>query len=452
MNRRSGKSSGKSTTKGSQPPRRKWLKLGGVSLLAAGVIVAVVVFFFSAPAPEPPPANLEGLSSAVRDVISVAQNDVRRQPYAGDAWGRLGMVLFAHRLESDARFCFRHASELDSGDFRWPYLLGVSLSVEEPRAAREQYERALELQPDSAVIRSRLAELELGLDQVEPAERRLREATELDPKNARAWLGLARIAFLQGDLEESRTLARKALRLAPDQRAPHAFLAMVLEALGEREQALEHLRTAQGLPDHTLLWQDKVAAEVLGFRQDTDAVVQQAEQLMGQNQAGQAAALLQRAIDAETRDPRPHVLLARLLVQNRQLDQAALVLDAATREFPDAASVHFQRGVVSFLQGRHASAAQQFRQAIQAKPNHALAHYNLGHSLLKLNDHAAALDAFRDAVRFQPDHADARINLGRLLIEQGENDAAREQLATAVELKPQDPEPRRLLEQLSAKP
>jgi tetratricopeptide (TPR) repeat protein len=310
----------------------------------------------------------------------------------------------------------------------------------------------LELEPDSAIIRSRLAELELGLDAVELAERRLREATELDPKSARAWLGLARVAFRQGDLEESRGLAQKALRLAPDQRAPHAFLAMVLQALGDRRQALQHLEAAQSLPDHTLLWQDEVAGQVLDLRQDTDAVVQQAEQLMADGQPGQAAALLQRAIDGRPDDPRPHVLLARLLLQTRQLEQAALVLDAAAREFPGSASIHFQRGVVSFLQGRRAAAAEQFRRAIQSKPDHALAHYNLGHCLLQLDDSEAALTSFRDAVRFQPDHADARINLGRLLIERGENDAAREQLSVAAELKPQDPEPRRLLDQLSAKP
>ena len=429
--------------------RRRRLLLGGVAIGAALLIVGVVTVFFSPTPVEPPPASVEDLAPAVRDIVVVAQGAVRREPFSGEAWGQLGMVLFAHRLEHDARFCFRQASELQPDEVRWPYLLGVSLSVEDTAAARELFQSALSLQPDSAVIQCRLAELALGRNAVDEAEQLLRDATRSDAKNARAWLDLASVAYMKSNLPESRKLGEKALELAPGQRAPHAFLAMVLQALGERDEALRHLELAQQLPDHTLLWEDPIAAEVLQFRQDTDAILGQAEQLLESNQPSQAAGLLQQAIAAGSSDPRLPILSAKILMQTGQLDQAAIVVDGAARDFPHSASVTFQQGVIAFLQRRYLVASEHFRETIQRKPDHALAYYNLGHSLLNLDKPSEAAVAFRNAIRFQPGHADARINLARLLIQQDDSAAARRQLEAAVKLRPQDREARRLLRQLS---
>ncbi|MFP6678470.1 MAG: hypothetical protein VB878_25500, partial [Pirellulaceae bacterium] len=74
---------------------------------------------------EQPEVDLASSSRAVVQTIQQAQTRVDSSPDDAIAWGELGMVLFAHQFEAEARACFEQAERLDPQEFRWPYLHGV---------------------------------------------------------------------------------------------------------------------------------------------------------------------------------------------------------------------------------------------------------------------------------------------------------------------------------------
>ena len=86
-----------------------------------------------------PQIDLESCPPAVAKSISRAVKAVERQPDSGEAWGYLGMMLFAHQFELETNQCLEQAANLAPEDYRWPYLLGLNQSVSDRRAAAEQW-------------------------------------------------------------------------------------------------------------------------------------------------------------------------------------------------------------------------------------------------------------------------------------------------------------------------
>ena len=77
--------------------------------------------------PQVPDPDRSAMEPQVAAKIAEARGAVLGAPESHEAWGRYGMVLHAHRLEPDAAACYRRASELSPGVFRWQYLLAHAL-------------------------------------------------------------------------------------------------------------------------------------------------------------------------------------------------------------------------------------------------------------------------------------------------------------------------------------
>lgn len=68
-------------------------------------------------------------------------------------------------------------------------------------------------------------------------------------------------------------------------------------------------------------------------------------------------------------------------------------------------------GILEFEEGRLATAAEYFKQAIKAEPKLPTAHSNLGSVYFKLGNYAEAFKFFKKAVELDPGYQDARDNL-----------------------------------------
>jgi len=87
-------------------------------------------------------------------------------------------------------------------------------------------------------------------------------------------------------------------------------------------------------------------------------------------------------------------------------------------------------------QGKHAAAAECFRQAIALKADYVQAHNNLGNLLREQGNFAGAVRCFRAVITLKPDYAEAHNNLANTLVDLGELDAAIDAYRQAVALKP----------------
>jgi spermidine synthase len=147
---------------------------------------------------------------------------------------------------------------------------------------------------------------------------------------------------------------------------------------------------------------------------------------------------------------------------------------------PDTDAVHNLIGVTLLREGRHAEAADAFREALQRRadsvdanrnlgtalaesgetgdaiaylrravqldPGHGGAQYELGSLLLERREFAAAASHFREAIRAMPGSAGAHNNLGIALGSQGQIDGAIAEFQQALELEPGFAEAQRNLE------
>ena len=387
----------------------------------------------------PPELDLSTLEKSLHGAYESYLLQIRQEPRSADAWGQLGMFMFAHHFEREANICLGEAARLDPQQFRWPYLLGLSLSVSDPDVAILYWNRVTELQPSLAIVHLRMGELYLHLRQTENARRSIQLGLLREPEQTRGLLAMAHLQLDDNEPEASLQWLGRIPSEKSNIRSVYELRSQIQQRLGNHAAALQDLSVAEQLPDVPLVWRDPIAAEVLAMRHEARAILERAEMLIDQQQIPQAISLLQEALTFDQRDPQVHSALARAYLQISRLPQAESILAVARQQHPHSVEVWFQSGVVAFASERFNAAAAYFRSALECKPTHALAHYNLGHTFLKLGDHSSALESFGQAVLHRPSFVDAHINLARLLLQAGERQRAIEHVRIAKQLRPQDP-------------
>lgn len=126
----------------------------------------------------------------------------------------------------------------------------VALEAEGVDAALEAHRKAMEVVeendvggPDRAVLAGDLGMIRERAGNYAGAAESFREAIALSPE-ARYYRGAGRALRKAGRLDEAEAELREALRLVPADPHAHVEMALLLEARGETEGAVEHLRSA----------------------------------------------------------------------------------------------------------------------------------------------------------------------------------------------------------------
>jgi tetratricopeptide (TPR) repeat protein len=429
-------------------PGRQWSGRAILALVVScSVLVGAILIWRMSPGPnapvaqesvEPPLPDLTQAAPAVADIMIGARENVVANVDSATAWGEYGMVCFSHQFERETNECFTRAAQLNPRDYRWPYLLGLSIGVADPIRSEQAYRDAIEIEPQQALLHLRLAELLLGQQLLDKAEKSFQACLAIETDNARAQLGLARIEQLRGSVSSGLEWALKAAASQPNYRDVHTTLAQLHRLAGDVPQARAALARAEEPGMTAMLWEDPLSATILELRRDSEGSLLEAEAMAAEGRTEDALRLLNYCIAADDRNPSLYTAVARLLIQANQFENATLILDRAERRHPSSAEIAFQIGNRDFFAEQYDAARERFTQAIQRKPDYALAHYNLGHTCLKLGDKDAALSAFQAAVSIQPNHVDARANVGRLLLDKKQVSLALEQLRIAADQDPND--------------
>jgi tetratricopeptide (TPR) repeat protein len=102
----------------------------------------------------------------------------------------------------------------------------------------------------------------------------------------------------------------------------------------------------------------------------------------------------------------------------------------------DVAAFHNNLGEAYRASRRTAEAVACYHRALDLSPNYAEAHSNLGNALKELGEPDQAIASYRRALELKPDFADAHYNLGIALKDQGALDPAIASYRRALELRP----------------
>ena len=130
--------------------------------------------------------------------------------------------------------------------------------------------------------------------------------------------------------------------------------------------------------------------------------------LLELDNAGEAAAELQKAVELGPATDKLQVDLARANVKLKEWDKAEAALKAAEEIKSDNPDIPYYRGMVAAAHKDYAASAANFEKAIELNPNNAYAHYyaGLAYNALKRSDKTVQhLDAF---LRLAPNAPEAK--------------------------------------------
>lgn len=388
-----------------------------------------------------PSLQLEGLPPSVRKMITEADEAARSRPNDGQASGRLGMLLLAHRLPQPALVCFDRARLLDPGSPQWTYYAGV-IQQESKRfdAARQAFEAFLKVDPSAFAAQVRLAESLLVSGQRAASQERFAAALEQRPKEARACYGMGLLLQSQGKMPQARLFFERALEAFPRYRRARLALAETWRAVGDTATAtalvegynLAHAET-QVVP-----LEDPLMAEIARLDAGPRATRLHAQALARSGQLPEAIALLESALREDPRQIGYRSDLMMYFTREQEWERAESLFHAMVSENPDNAVAHSQRGELLVAQGRCEEAVESFDSALQLDPALADAHLGLGQCQTALGRSASAEGHYRKAVESQPDLAAAQASLGIQLAANGKFSEAIPHLLRANSTQGQD--------------
>lgn len=250
-----------------EPNRSKTFEVMGLALQRMGrdkeAVAALRKAIALAPgyfAPHGALATVHFLNGRFTEAVAEQTIATELAPKQPAAFLNLGGMLVSAEREAEAEVAFRRCIELQ--DPRAPINmnnLGVLLRYRHKDAdAAEVFSDSLRVEPNNIVLRLNLANTLKAMEKTGEAREHFEKAGELarkailrDPRDAAA---RARLAFVQsqnGNKTEALDNVLQASKLAPAEYTVLFWVAMTMEALGKREQALPLLgkATAQQLKD-----------------------------------------------------------------------------------------------------------------------------------------------------------------------------------------------------------
>jgi serine/threonine-protein kinase len=270
---------------------------------------------------------------------------------------------------------------------------------------------------------------------------------------------LGRALSGSGDPAGAEAVLRRAQRRHPDDVWLSFDLAIVLENLARRAEAVRYYTAARALRPETA-HQLAHALEKQGEGEEAVAVFENLVSLRPENGAhwvclgvlrqgrgdragadvalGKAVAALREAIRLRTGDAEAHTHLGYALHTQGKPVEAIDAYREAIRLKPDLAQAHTNLVAALCSQGKLAEAVAECREAIRLRPDDARAHANLGFVLSSQGKLDEAVAACREAIRLEPVDAGARSSLGVALWSQGKLDEAIAEFREAIRLRPGD--------------
>ncbi|AMY08235.1 lipoprotein NlpI [Luteitalea pratensis] len=341
--------------------------------------------------------------------------------------------------------------------------------------AREAYRRAREWQargdadgalallwqasglaPGDADIQTALAEALERVGALDTAIEAWRAALAARPEDRKASRGLVLALVAAGRSPEAVTLARAAAEAAPKD-ADALFTLGLAQSEQDVEAALATLRHVLArAPDHTLARynlalllnrvdrRDEAIAElmrVIALEARPEANYALGVAWWHRGEAARATAAFQATIALEPRHAEAYHKLGVVRAAERDWDGAAAALRRSLALRPDVPEVHVSLARVLSASGDEAGARAQLAEGERLRQESEREHEArvwtaLGSARLEHGDAIAALDAFRRALAIRNTYAPAHFQMGRALERLGDADAAEGAYTRARQLNP----------------
>jgi Flp pilus assembly protein TadD len=296
------------------------------------------------------------LVSGINDLATEMPDDV--QLLLTQAMIRAELEEFDPALES-----LQQLFELDPDQSQAALLEAKILLAQNAAKPYARLERILKENPQDTQIRLQYARLLTATD-MRAAQTQFELLSEQSPRDGELLLSLALVNRETGDAEAAKAYLRQLLALEQHVDEAHYYLGRFAEEEGDMEAALREykqvdegreLLVATSRASVILIDEGRIADNNAWFDDARERHPEKAEQLYG--------------IEAD------------LLTRGGELNAAAMVLDRALEQMPDASSLRYARSMLAEERGDLAAMESDLRGIIEIQPDNATALNALGYTL-----------------------------------------------------------------------
>lgn len=270
------------------------------------------------------------------------------------------------------------------------------------RGALENYNRAIQLQPNYADAYARRCGTKLRLEDDPGAIEDCNRALQLDPNNSVAYLNWGNIYTEQRDKNKANQNYTRSIELSSQQ----------IQLDPQNEDAYYYRGAARlRLADYRGAIEDATQAIQLDSEY-ADAYVTrcQATGLLGKHE--QAIPDCQKATQINPNHYVGYTSLCNNFSNSGQYEAAIEACTHALQINPNDPHAYNNRGVIWFRMKNYQAAIEDYRQAIQRDAQDAAAYHNLGDALFFNGNSQSAIDAYTQAIQINPTLAAAYYSRG----------------------------------------
>ena len=286
------------------------------------------------------------------------------------------------------------------------------------------YRQIVDEDDANELIRTRLVNLYLSLEQDDKALAELLVLKDLLPESHSVDITISRIFLVQEKYDEAIELLLGALQEFPELDAGHYLLGLAYFRKGEMEKAGKQLETID--PDANV-YEDSIQlqARILKDSDNLDGAIQLLEEIIG---------------DTSTRKPSFIILLATLYKEKEEIDRGLEVYERGMELFPDNLNLLYSYGIYLEKAGKQEQAMATMQQVLDLEPDNAAALNYVGYTWADKDVHLdKAFEYIRRAVDLMPEDGYIRDSLGWVYFKMGDVDQAIIELERALELVESDP-------------
>ena len=335
------------------------------------------------------------------------------------------------------------------------FLGRACLALNEPHAAIEALEQAVELRPDHAPTAAALSLAYAAAGRRERAIAAAQRAVRLDSSVGAHHQTLATLYAASGRFQEARAALINALTLQPDVAAWHAQMGEICQQMGLIDAARSaYARAIQLAPDNAdyrhaqarlLLRQGRTAEarqvfeEAVKREPHRGAWRYELAELLRQQGDLTAIEHYAAAVQLAPDEPRHWLGLVEGLIARQERDAARETVERALLRFGDNPALHSAAGAIHEAQGDIERAAWHYERAFERDPQNAGNCWRFGRAQLELGRLDAARELLERALALDPDSADAHAAMARYFAHTNDGRAALIHSQRAAELRPDEP-------------
>jgi tetratricopeptide (TPR) repeat protein len=386
--------------------------------------------------PAPVEVDLSGTNADATALIRDLRRAAAEAPGDPDKRGALGFALEANGFPRAAIRTYLQSEVLAPHDPRWSYLVAVlSAQLGELETALAAVDRSLVT--DAGYLPAHLyrGAWLLDLGRIDEAKEVYERATRMQPDSRQAWYGLARAHLRRDESAPALEILGRLAREGGQDPYLQQLLGQAYRKSGDLDRARQALALGRG--GKPPAWPDPRRERLADYSRGYGAEFRRGDAFLQAGLWQEAATTLEQLRERKPTDPD---LLTNLALAYRNLgrvDESIRLLELGLEQHPDHVHLHVNLGAAYEQRGELERALQHLDRALEINPELGFVYQRKGVILLfRLRRIEPAVTALEAAVAHDSGESMAHVYLGIALVEAGRWREAAERLELGLSLDP----------------